>query len=330
MATRTQKAKVAAFLFACVCIVVSVSVIISGLYEKAGDNYFIEFNETVLGIYEGGLVEYLGVPVGKVVQYWVTTDNLAHVEIIVNPEKVTLREGVEAQLVIYSLATGSMAIELIGGELDARRIELGSQIPTKTSLIGSLSTSVGDIVDNLGSILKTFNSGLDGTEEGDFKKIFDEAKSALKKMNEFLDGGGEFVDEATDTVQQLRGKVEGLLDDFKVLGEDMSGLIHKADKLVTVTTGKIEDVKMPELQERLTVVLERIATVSANLNTVLEDFDTLSETALHEISNLEHSLRTSLGEITDTFETVRNLGDQLQKDPSSIVRGKANVKDAKE
>lgn len=93
----------------------AVVVVLRGYYDDKGVTYAIEFEESISGLYEGGIVTYLGVPVGKVRDIFVTEANKPHVNIVIDPLKVQLFEGVEAQLVIYSFAAGTMAISLEGG-----------------------------------------------------------------------------------------------------------------------------------------------------------------------------------------------------------------------
>jgi len=100
VATRKQKMKVGAFLLMCVSLAASGAILISGLNTENGVRYWVEFDESVFGLYEGGMVQYMGVPVGKVENIRVTPNRRAHVDVVVNPDKVTLNDGVEAQLVL--------------------------------------------------------------------------------------------------------------------------------------------------------------------------------------------------------------------------------------
>jgi len=116
VATKKQKMKVGIFLIVGFAAIVFAVTYLSGVYREHGLVYWVEFEESILGLNEGGLVEYLGVPVGRVREIYVTDQKKAHVRFVIDPEKVTLQEGVQAELVIYSLAAGTMAISLRGGD----------------------------------------------------------------------------------------------------------------------------------------------------------------------------------------------------------------------
>ena len=66
---------------------VAATLVITGIYQDPGLNYWLEFNESILGLYEGGMVEYLGVPAGKVREIYVTDNQYARVNIVIDPVK---------------------------------------------------------------------------------------------------------------------------------------------------------------------------------------------------------------------------------------------------
>jgi ABC-type transporter Mla subunit MlaD len=144
VATRGQKTKVGIFLVICLAIMTGTLTYTSGLYKEEGVDYYIEFNESVLGVLEGGVVEYLGVPVGKVTDITVTQNNRARVSVSIDPYKILLRDGVEAQIVIYSIAAGTMAISLSGGDkgnnkVVPRELTLASEGPDDSSYLRNVA-----------------------------------------------------------------------------------------------------------------------------------------------------------------------------------------------
>ncbi len=323
MATRMQKMKVGAFLIMCVSLAVSGVILISGLYQERGLPYSIEFSESVLGLYEGGIVQYLGVPVGKVTNIRVTPNKRAHVDIMVNPEKVTLREGVEGQLVLYSLATGTMCIQLSGGEPDAKALPPGADIPTRPSIITAISTRVESIIEDLSAMIERFSAATVGLKERDLTVMVEQLHSVLDDGKQLMQNGNDFVGEAKKAVGNLQGPIE----DFGALSKDVRKLAKNVDQLVASIRGKVDKLEVGELQSNLNKVMENISRVSEQLNKTLAQFENLSTNAIHEVDNVQYSIKTSLEEITSAFEDLRALAEQLKEDPSAIVRGKAKVKE---
>ena len=195
MATRVQKVKVGVFLIVSAGLITVALAVISGFYRPAGITYWIEFDESVLGLYEGGTVEYLGVPVGKVRQIYVTPENRAHVVINIDPETVTLNKGVEAQLVIYSLAAGTMALSLTGGDPDKGPLPPGSEIPAKPSTITAVSGHVEVLMEDLTTIADAVRNGLEGLEEGQLSKMVNDVGRLIEDGRDMLRRGSELVDE---------------------------------------------------------------------------------------------------------------------------------------
>lgn len=327
MATRTQKIKVGLFLIICLGLASISIVVIAGWYKNPGDPYWLEFEESVLGLYEGGMVEYLGVPVGKVSSIFVTANKKAHVELIIDPKKVRLQNGVEAQLVLYSLATGTMAISLTGGDPLAAPLEPGSQIPTKTSIITAISSRMESIIEDLASISESVSTGLAGIEEGDLTAIVEKVNTLLDRGNTFLADGSDLVEEISQTVTQVRGDAQKVIDQLYEVSKDARALTKNVNELVVATKDKVDELEVHQLQGQLDQVLQNITNVSKRLDTTLAQFDALSANTLHEVDNVEYTLRSTLHEVSDAFDSIRSLAEQLRQDPSALVRGKARVKE---
>jgi len=330
VATPKQKVKVGVFLVSCAVIIAVSLGLVSGLHEDQGLRYWIEFDESILGLPEGGLVEYLGVPVGRVRDITVTGSNKAHVEIVIDPRKVELREGVRAQLVLYSLAAGTMAISLSSGESKAPALAPDSQIPTKASIFAAISTQIQELLDDLASIADSLNVGLAGTEEGELAGIVKQVSELLGDGRAFVSDGRALVGEATETIADLRGDARRVLDELATLCTDVRGVAEKADRLAETVTEKVEVIDVDQLQTRLNDVLEELAQLTERVGETLEEVDVLPGRFLHEADNLEHSIRRTLDEMRGTLGTVQAFVDELREDPSSLIRGKRGPRGGRE
>jgi phospholipid/cholesterol/gamma-HCH transport system substrate-binding protein len=319
VATRRQKIHVAIFLLSAIVIALSMAYILSSLFQQRGMRYWIEFeNESILGLNEGGLVEYLGVPVGKVSRIWVTNANKPHVEIVLDPRKVTLHEGVKAQLVIYSIAAGTMAISLRGGDPKAPRLRDNSEIPAVPSLITAVSGQIPELVDRINDIITTVQNGLAGMEEGELTDILRKAKETIDNVNALLNDGKAFIGEAKDTLTSVRSKAEQAVDQLIALSKDIQKVIPDLQALLKNANTKLNDLDLVRMQADLNEAIARI-------NKITAQFDDLSATAFHEADNLEHTLRRSLQEVNDTFVTLRGILEDLQANPSMLIRGKGKA-----
>ena len=330
MATRKQKVKVGVFLIVCLALIVGGSLLIKGMYHDPGEEYWLEFNESILGLYEGGLVEYLGVPVGKVRNIRVTDSQKALVDILINPEKVTLRKGVEGQLVLYSLAAGTMAISLSGGEPDGPVLPGMSRIPTKTSTIEAVSSQITDIMAQLNDIAGKINNRLDAVPEEDIREVVEQVKNLLKKGEGVMDEGAKLATETTETVKALRGDAQRVVDALEARSADLQSLAKEMESLVRTANEKVGAVDVENTQARVQEALDSVTSLAASVETSMKQLDTVTKDVLHETDNVEHSLRTTMKELRDAFDSLRLLMDQLKADPSQLVRGKSVFRQAPE
>ncbi len=476
MATRKQKMKVGVFLATCFIIVAAAVTYLSGLYEDQGKHYWIEFEESVLGLFEGGQVEYLGVPVGKVSdisvmaksmmrgqftieetddppntgeepdhrfrftnsddkdyqissfssdavfsgfpfsadptltlqigqRYEATVANsgshplqilsqgadaksdvvllsqggvvgaleedpeiawkddgaryegkiaftvtqrlvdamngrghqpgyrcsvhvfLARVELSIAPDKVALHEGVRAKIVVSSLATGTNAISLSGGDPQAPPLPVDSQIFSTPSTITAISTQIEAVVDSLANISSLISSGLEGMEEGELAQIAQNVNLLLEDGRKFIESGGALVDEASQTVSGVREDAKGLMEEFTLLSADLSALANNANKMVNSVSRKLDALDLDAMESSLTRTLDNIAEVSESLNDALSLFEALSANTLHEADNMEHAMRRVLDEVGEVFEALGAFIKQLKDDPSSMLRGPGTIKE---
>jgi len=328
VATRKQQFRVGLFLVVCFGIMAAGAVYLSGLYEDQGRPYWIVFDESVLGVYEGGLVEYLGVAVGKVQKLGVTRSNQVRIDIIIDPD-VELREGVQAQLVMYSLAAGTMAISLSGGE-GGEPLPAHAQIPARPSMLSSVSSSVDEVMADVAQIVSQVKSGLVGLEEGDLNKVVERANALLEEGEGFLADGQTFVQETTETIKLVRGRAEGLIDEVEGLAADLRTTARDVDQLVVVAGEKVAEVEVGATQAELNRVLANLGDLSARLDGTMAQFDNLAGNLLHEADNMEYSLRNAVREIAEALDAVRLFVDQTREDPAAFLRGPADIQEKKE
>jgi ABC-type transporter Mla subunit MlaD len=334
VATRRQKLKVSVFLLLCVGIMVVGTLVVTGIYQEPGLSYWIEFNESVLGLYEGGMVEYLGVPVGKVHEIFVTESQLAHVEMVINPEKVSLHEGVEGKLVIYSLAAGTMAISLAGGDPQKPELPEFSQIPSKPSTIEAFSSQLNNIMQDLSSTLKDVSvigekvriqvENLDDTAVRD---IVHQVRDLVGKGDEFVEHTDGLVTEATGAVKDVRSHAKTLVETITDRSQDLDRLIKKIETLVETYNSRGQELKVDMLQEQLNKLLEQVTNTAEQMDTTVANLDTVVGDIGHKAGNVEYALRGTLTELSDSLESIRILVNQLKEDPSALIRGRGRVQD---
>jgi len=308
------------FLVICLLLIVGGVVLITGLKYEPRVQYYIPFRESVLGLSTGGLVEYMGVPVGSIADIVVRPDKetglpVAYVTIEIIENKVTLYNGTRAQIVLYSLATGTMAISLKDGDPSKGVKPPGSEIEPIKSLVETVSSEIEDILDKAKSLIAVFEKGLAGIEEGDLTALIQRAQGLLKN-------GEEFVGQLNTTVSDLKGDAEESLGNFKELTKDVRDLVAETNKTVVTVREKVAKLNVDSTGEKVDELMEGVRALVERLSTTAEVVENLAKSAQYTTGNVEHELSSTLGTLSETLNTVRDLVEYLQRDPSALVRGR--------
>lgn len=319
MATRAQKTKVGLFLVGSGAIITLMLGLMVGLHREERVPYVVEFEESVLGLNVDGLVEYKGVPVGTVKDIVVAGSNKARIDVQIDSKKVELHEGVEAQLVLYSLAMGTMCISLSGGDLNGELLAPGSTIPSTKSRIESISGQVEHILEGINGIAAKISAGLEGMKEGELTGVIRNADGLITQTRESVARIAADVEPGAQKLRELVENWQGLSSDTRTLVQHIDGLVIQLKgqtKALNVTETQADFRKALRNLDELITVLRHTATV----------VDTTTQALLRESGNVEYNLRDTLKTLNQTLEAVRDLAEYLQEDPAALLRGKGEPK----
>lgn len=318
MATRKQKAKVGFFLVTCLAIIAIGLSLVAGLHEDRGIHHWVVFSESVLGLYDGSTVEYMGVPIGKVRNISVNRENKVSTEFVMDPNKATLYNGVEARLVVTSIAAGALAISLSGGDPKMGELPPNSTIPSKVSALTAISTQLEGVMEQINEMAHMVADGLAGMEDGKLTKIVDDSHGLVGDAR-------TMVKEATETVRYVREEADTAIDRVLEIADSVKSFTESARSLADSLQAKIEPVDLNTIQADLESVLANAAKLSEELEKTVSGLDGTLASLTHEASNVEFSLRTSTTELKNTLESLRLLSTQLRDDPSSLLWGRGPV-----
>jgi ABC-type transporter Mla subunit MlaD len=285
---------------------------IAGFRQGDRDLYTIVFEKTVLGLNKGGMVQFMGVPVGTVDDIYVGNDGKAYVDLVIDPKKVTLHRGVEASLEFYSFATGTMCVALKGGEPTAEVLPPGSIIPTGSSLIDSFSSQASDLMATFNKIAEKIDTGLKDMPEGKLTEIVDQIKP-------FIDDARAFITDARDTLKTVQNDLHGVIDEAKPGIKKFSELADNATKLsktANETLGdlrtKIEPVDLDKVQTKLLALAEQLEETTKKING-------MTSSVPYTVDNVSHALMETTTKLNEALESFRELAETLNQNP--YVRG---------
>ena len=235
MATKKQKIQVGIFLVVGLAVIVAVFIVISEISRQPMEKFHIGFKESVSGLTKDSNVLYQGVPVGKVEDIHVTSDNEILAEVGIFTDHVRLREGTVATLQVANLM-GGMVIELSGGDPGAPALKPGSTIPSQTSILENIAQDLPRILEEIKSILSKLNYAIGDVEGGKLGELVRDTDAAVRaanrsfaEMDNFLKGMNAAVSnteyEVSQTMKTLREAIVEIKRTFTGLSEDPSSVI---------------------------------------------------------------------------------------------------------
>ncbi len=316
MATRRQKAQVGVFLVTCILLIVCGVMLIMGLNYEPHVRYYIEFTESILGLSVGGLVEYNGVPVGTVADIVVKPRNgTAYVTIEITTAKAVLYTGVEAQLVLYSLATGTMAVQLKGGDSALGKLPPGSEITSIPSLVASISSQIGGVLENVRVVMDALNTGVAGMGEGQITAVIDQANNVLLQ-------GEQFIHNFDESVTSVKTEINAGIKNINVTVNDIRTLVRHTDETVRVLKKKVDGLALDKLGDTTQKAVTSINSLAERLQQTAVNVEDLAKSLQGTTQNVGYNLNDTLRMLNDTLDSIQNLAQYLQRNPSGVLYGR--------
>ncbi len=322
MATKVQKAKVGVFLLIGFSAIAAIMVYILGFRTGHEQRFVIVFERSVLGLNKGGLVQYLGVPVGKVDDIFVTDDGKARVEVLIDPKKVQLHNKVDATLEFFSFATGTMCVALSNNNPTDGLLPEGAAIPATQSLVENFSSQSADMITAMRETIEKFNTALDGLGSGELTDTVRQVKSFISETEGFVEDARETLTVLTDDVHGSVDDVKGTITKFNELAESTKGLVDTANAALADVHEKIKPIDFAKTEQ---TVREEFVALSKRLQSTSEQFEKTAASLSFDSGNVQHTLLDTMRTLNETLEALRDVAVHLQDDPSALVWGKGNA-----
>ena len=326
MAKQANRKMIGVFVLVAVgLLAVSVVIFGSGDYFKKTLRYVLHFQESVKGLDVGSPVLYRGFPVGEVKRVVIQADLqdkkddvLVFVEIY--PETVAfdtveldleqwkkrlsklIDSGLRAQMVLQSLITGKLIIELNihddpskdqdHSTLDNVKIPPEyEEIPTIPSTLSKLETALGNL--DLKALSRKLLSVLSNADRilknPDIDASISEFKGTMVDVH-------KLVNNVNEEVKPLSGKAKSALDEFGKLARHVDS---KVDPLAKAATDALE-----------------------SADKAFKSVDDL----VGKRSTTRAEVDKTLQEIQKAARSVRLLADYLEQHPEALLKGKGSGK----
>lgn len=331
MATPRQKVQVGIFLTVCSVLLAGTLVVLSGWQRETMIPYFVEFDESVSGLFAGADVRYRGVPVGRVTDIAVMPTNRIRVRVEIRPSVIRVRQGMTARLNTTGV-TGQLYINLAGGKPDATPLAADETIPATPSLFSNLSAELPTILASINSVLIRLDKGLG--EGGQVATIVREAGGLITGLN--------------TTTTEVRGRVLSLLDQVNTLLENevrpliaelrttaqttrrilertappLHAALASSTKLFQQLENRLATLDLQSTNTRAQLTLQHITQLAEQLGQTSEELNLTLRHIRSNTTNAEFHIRQATRSLRETLLSAKQLFDYLEQDPAALLTGK--------
>lgn len=266
-------------------------------YRKAYDTYLVFMTESVAGLDPDAPVRYRGVQVGVVRRIALAPGNVEQVQLTLDIERGTpVKQDTVAILLTQGL-TGIGHIELTGGTrnsapLVAKPGEGYPVIATGPSLMMRLDNAVTTLLANLNQSSESVNALLDEKNRAVFKGLLanlDTLSRTLAARSAAIDSGVVNASKALENTARVTAELPQLVQRIRESADAFDRMANEGARAGASTSSAIESVRA----EASRFAGETLPEASALL------------TELRELS-----------------ASLRNLSDQIERNPSMLIRGR--------
>lgn len=260
--------------------------------------YVVYTTDSVSGLSRDGAVKYRGVDVGRVRDISLDPKNLARVRMLLEIEQGTpIKQDTAATLETQGL-TGLSYINLMGGSESAPDLKAEGEEPypvikSHPSLLRRLDSSLSELIENLNHAAMKLKALLS-----------DENQRLLTETLAHLEAVSGNLAQRSDTINQSL--------------EDLAGTLKNARSASSRLPDLVNDLKLSA--KALEKMADEISHTGLSVREVVEargrDLQRFTTDALPEAAVMVNELR-------QTAENFRRLSESLARDPSVLLRGRA-------
>jgi phospholipid/cholesterol/gamma-HCH transport system substrate-binding protein len=271
-------------------------------FRQAYDLYYIYMTESVSGLNVDAPVRYRGVQVGAVRRIALAPGNIEEVQLLVAIERGTpVKQDTVAELRVQGL-TGIAHVELTGGSQAAPRLEVarpGEEYPairSDPSLLVRLDASVTTLLTNLNTSSERVNALLDDHNRAAFKELLANLHAlsrTLAARSATIDAGLANASKAMENTARVTAEMSQLVERIRKSADAFDRMAGEGAKAGAAASSAIEGARA-EARE-------------------------FAGDALPEV-------RALLAELRELSGSLRRLGDEIERNPSVLIRGRAALK----
>jgi phospholipid/cholesterol/gamma-HCH transport system substrate-binding protein len=295
--SRAQRARLGIFVVTGVVLLAGFVAVSLGIkFSRSNVTYYALFgDESLSGLEQGAMVKYSGVPIGKVDRISYLKDDLSHVKVTLSLQSdFPMKKGMYATCDMLGI-TGLKYVEVLGGTNDAPPLKPGSEIPTKVSMLGSISGKAEAIMTKVELLLNHLN------------RISD--PDSLKSLR-------GMIDNVTAITMNLRTITASIAPKIDTMTGAATGVLVKVDKIaadVKSFTGALDSI----------VATGRFSQSVARVDSTVIALKSLADNMSLLVRQSREDFTVSMQNIREATESANQLAKMLAENPSLLIKGEA-------
>lgn len=277
--SKAQRARLGVFLIVGTFLLLLFAAIPLGLKLSDKYNEYVAYfqGESLSGLEQGAVVKYSGVPIGKVEKITYHPNDLTKVRVIMKlqadfPLKVDMVATTGAMGI-----TGLKYVEITGGTNESELLKPGSEIPTKQSIISTITGKAEVIVAKVELLLNHLTQITNPDSLSSIKKILDNVALITEDVKNFVSDSRPKIDSITLASNNIISRVDGIAKDVKeftgnfktaVKGEQIASTFSSIDSTAQALKDLTENLSLMIRQSRedFTIGLQNIREATENAN----------------------------------------------------------------
>jgi phospholipid/cholesterol/gamma-HCH transport system substrate-binding protein len=261
---------------------------------KAYYSYF-EGERSLSGLEEGADVKYRGVRIGKISRISYNPADLSRMKVEFRiRHDFPMKEDMYVETGFLGI-TGLRYAEVLGGSNDAALLKPGSELPSKPSLMASITGKADVIVEKIEILLNHINTFTDPDSLASVKKILDNVASISSEAEMLVRLSRPDILQVTESARSTMEKVDLVASDVRGIAATINQSINP---------------------EQLTQLLATVDTTARTLKQLSENLD-------FTIRQTREDFTASMENLRETLENANELSKILAENPSLLLRGEA-------
>jgi phospholipid/cholesterol/gamma-HCH transport system substrate-binding protein len=284
------------------------------------------FSGTVTGLGRGSSVLFNGLRVGEVTRIELQPNDPSRINAVISVDATTpLRVDTRARLETVGLATGIVAVQLVGGDPQSPvlRPPEGQTLPVIVAERSELQDIV-ETVRNIAAKADATLSGLNSLVKDNAGSIGNTVKN-VERFSAALGDNADGVDKLMKSFGTIAETIAPLSEKLGVLSQELTDIVRSVDqKKVTEIIGNIDrfTAALGGSSEDVGKAVKDVASITSKLNTAADQVEGVLKSAQAFLNTAAgKDGRSTFTEVSDAAKSIRVLADNLDKRTAEITSG---------